>query len=83
MNMRKNLLIALGFAAVARVGVGSDADAARGACAPECTQDERDRLSERLVSANVALGIGLGGVALAVVTWFVLGPNRGAAKVAW
>jgi hypothetical protein len=44
-------------------------------CAPNCTQAQRDDLSSMVVTSNAALGVGIGFVALAGVTWLLLGPR--------
>lgn len=66
---------ALGFAGVTRIRLGNEADDMRATCAPTCPQTDRDRMSNDLVAANVALGIGLATVALAAVAWFLFEPR--------
>ena len=50
-------------------GSSRDADRLRSSCAPSCDQSSRDALSDKLVVANVALGVGIGAIALAAATW--------------
>lgn len=66
---------ALAFATSTRIRIGNEADDLRASCAPDCAQADRDRLAGDLATANVAFGIGLGTLALAAVTWFVLAPR--------
>ena len=66
---------ALTVAGVSRLGFDSQVDDMRARCAPECTQAERADLSSTLVTANVALGIGIGAVVLAAASWFVFEPR--------
>jgi hypothetical protein len=47
----------------------------QGGCAPDCTQEERDQLSGKLVRANIGLGVGIGGLAIAVATWLIFTPS--------
>jgi len=63
------------FAGLTRSGFESDVDTLRGRCAPDCTQAERDDLSTQVVTANVALGIGVGLVVVAVASWFLTAPS--------
>lgn len=84
-------LAALGVAAFAVAGVSrlsfdSEVDDMRARCAPECTQAERADLSSTLVTANVALGVGVGAAVLAVASWFLLEPRptkRAASLTRW
>ncbi|MBX3219147.1 MAG: hypothetical protein KF795_01430 [Labilithrix sp.] len=84
-------LAALGVAAFAVAGVSrlsfdSDVDDMRSRCAPECTQAERADLSSTLVTANVALGVGIGAIVLAAASWFVFEPRparRSASLTRW
>jgi len=62
-------LLALGGSFYVRLKADSDADSLRSSCAPHCDQSSRDALSDKLVVANVALGIGIGAIALAAATW--------------
>ena len=64
-------LLALGGSFYVRLNADSDADRLRGSCAPSCDQSSRDALSDKLVVANVALGVGLGAIALAAATWLL------------
>jgi hypothetical protein len=62
-------LLALGGSFYVRLNADSDADHLRNTCAPSCDQSSRDALSDKLVVANVALGVGIGVIALAAATW--------------
>lgn len=62
-------LLALGGSLYVRLGADSDADRLRSTCAPTCDQSSRDALGDKLVVANVALGVGIGVLALAAATW--------------
>lgn len=68
-------VLALGFAGYSRLQFDGDVDDMRTRCAPECTQSERADLSSTLVTSNVSLGIGIGALALALVSWFVFQPT--------
>ena len=68
--------LALGFAGISRLRFDGDVDDMRSRCAPTCTQAERADLSSTLVAANVSLGIGIGMLAGAVVSWFLLQPTE-------
>jgi hypothetical protein len=63
--------IALGTALVVHLSMTSRADDLGRTCAPTCSASDRDALSDRLVLRNVALGIGLGSLAVAAVTYVV------------
>lgn len=68
---------ALAIGGVTRLNLGSEVDDRKtgpNACAPSCSQEDRDALSGDLVLANVMLGVGLGSIALAAISWFVLAP---------
>jgi hypothetical protein len=67
--------VSLTFAGLTRLSAGNDADVLRRTCAPHCPIEERSSLSDRLTTVNVALGIGLGSLALAAVSWFAFGPH--------
>ena len=67
---------ALAFAGVTRLSLGQEADDLRARCAPDCSQADRDRMSNDLVLTNVMLGAGIGTLVLAAATWFVLAPKR-------
>jgi hypothetical protein len=62
-------LLALGGSFYVRLNADSQADHLRSSCAPSCDQASRDALSDKLVVANVALGVGIGFIALAAATW--------------
>lgn len=62
-------------AGLTRLEFNKDVNDFRTQCAPRCTEDSRAELSNTLVHANVALGIGIGALALAVVSWFVFTPG--------
>lgn len=62
-------LLALGGSFYVRLNADSQADHLRSSCAPSCDQASRDALSDKLVVANVALGVGVGFIALAAATW--------------
>jgi len=62
-------LLALGGSLYVRLNADSQADQLRGTCAPSCDQSSRDALSDKLVVANVALGVGIGFIALAAADW--------------
>ncbi len=68
-------LLALGGSFYVRLNADSDADQMRKSCAPQCDQSQRDALSDKLVVANVALGVGIGALALAAATW-LFDPRR-------
>lgn len=84
-------LAALGVAAfvvagASRLSFDAEVDDMRARCAPDCTQAERADLSSTLVTANVAFGVGVGAVVLAVASWFVLEPRsnkRSASLTRW
>jgi hypothetical protein len=62
-------LLALGGSFYVRLSADADADAMRRSCAPSCDPSSRDALGDKLVVANVALGVGIGVLALAAATW--------------
>jgi hypothetical protein len=68
-------LLALGGSFYVRLSADADADHLRNTCAPSCAQSSRDALSDKLVVANVALGVGVGALALAAATW-LFDPRR-------
>ncbi len=72
-------LVAVGAASLivagaSRAAFDSRVDDLRGTCAPECTQNDRQDLSRTLTRSNVALGVGIGALGFAVVTWFLTAP---------
>jgi hypothetical protein len=69
---------AAGVALFTRLSFDSRVAELRRSCAPECSQGERSDLSGTLVTSNVALGVGVGALALAVVAWIVTTPSSGA-----
>jgi hypothetical protein len=62
-------LLAIGGSFYLRLDANADAERLHNSCAPSCDQSSRDALSDKLVVANVALGVGIGAVALAAATW--------------
>lgn len=62
-------LIAIGGSFVFRANASADADELGRTCAPSCDLSSRDALSDKLVVANVALGVGIGAVAVAAAAW--------------
>lgn len=75
-------LTGLGIALYTRLSFDSRVDELRGSCAPECTQAERNDLSGMVVTSNVALGVGIGALALSVGTWFLMAPSAPSASPA-
>jgi hypothetical protein len=63
--------LALGGAFIETLSMTSRANDLGKECAPACPQSDRDALSDRLVLRNVALGVGLGALAVAAVTYVV------------
>jgi hypothetical protein len=74
----------LGIALVLRLRFDGRVDDLRGSCAPDCSQQQRSDLSGTLVASNVALGAGIGALALGVATWFLTAPpsNRAGSSTA-
>ena len=73
-------LVAVGAASLivagaSRAAFDSRVETLRGTCAPECTQNDRQDLSRTLTRSNVALGVGIGALGFAVVTWFLTAPD--------
>jgi hypothetical protein len=62
-------LLAIGGSFYLRLNANADADRLHNSCAPSCDQSSRDALSDKLVVANVALGVGIGAITLAAATW--------------
>ena len=69
----------VGVALFTRLSFDSRVDELRIRCAPECTRTERDDLSGMVVTSNVALGVGVGALALSVATWFLMAPSSSGA----
>jgi hypothetical protein len=67
-------LAGLGVALVMRLRFDGRVDDLRGSCAPDCSRQQRSDLSGTLVASNVALGVGIGALALGVATWFLTAP---------
>jgi hypothetical protein len=67
-------LAGLGIALVMRLRFDGRVDDLRGSCAPDCSPEQRSDLSGTLVASNVALGAGIGALALGVATWFITAP---------
>ena len=65
---------ALGVSAFERLHFNSRVDELRGSCAPDCSQDERSDISGTVVVSNIALGVGIGALAMAVASWFLTAP---------
>lgn len=62
-------------AGASRAAFDSRVEDLRATCAPECTQNDRQDLSRTLTRSNVALGVGIGALGFAVVTWFLTAPD--------
>ena len=67
--------LALGGALLVHLDMTDRANELGNACAPRCSQSDRDALSDRLVLRNVSLGVGIGALVVAAVT-YVVGPRR-------
>lgn len=65
----------LGVAFYTRLRFDSRVDELRTSCAPDCTQNERSDLSGTLVTSNVALGVGIGALALGALSWLLTAPS--------
>lgn len=63
--------LALGGALALRLSADARAADLRASCAPACDPAERAALSDRIVASNVALGIGIGALALSAATWIL------------
>lgn len=63
-------VLALGTAFVVHLDMTADAGNLQSSCAPRCAESDRDALSDQLAARNVSLGIGVGALALAAVTYF-------------
>ena len=68
-------VLGLGVALYTRLDFDSRVDDLRGSCAPDCTPAQRNDLSSTLVTSNVALGAGLGLLAVSVVAWLLTAPS--------
>lgn len=64
-------VIALGAALIMQISMTSRANDLGNECAPRCSQSDRDALSDRLVLRNVTLGVGIGALVIAAVTYVV------------
>lgn len=64
-------VVALGAAFFMHLSMTSRANELGNECAPRCSQSDRDALSDRLVLRNVALGVGIGALVVAAVTYVV------------
>jgi hypothetical protein len=64
-------VLALGGAFLMHVNMTDQASELGTSCAPRCAQSDRDALSDKLVARNVSLGVGIGALALAAVTYAV------------
>lgn len=67
--------LALGGAFLVHLDMIDRANELGNACAPRCSQSDRDALSDRLVLRNVSLGVGIGALVVAAVT-YVVGSRR-------
>ena len=63
--------VGLGTAFVMHLTMTAHANDLGNRCAPTCSQSDRDDLSDRLVLRNVALGVGVGALVVAAVTYVV------------
>ena len=63
--------LALGGAFLMHVNMTNRANELGNECAPRCSQSDRDALSDRLVLRNVSLGVGIGALVAAAVTYVV------------
>jgi hypothetical protein len=68
-------VLALGGAFLMHVNMTERANELGNECAPRCSQSDRDALSDRLVLRNVSLGVGIGALVVAAVT-YVVGSRR-------
>jgi hypothetical protein len=66
-------VVGLGTALVMHLTMTGHANDLGNKCAPTCSQSDRDDLSDRLVLRNVALGVGIGALVIAAVTYVVAG----------
>ena len=67
--------LALGGAFLVHLDMTDRANELGKTCAPRCSQSDRDALSDRLVLRNVSLGVGIGALVVAAVT-YVVGSRR-------
>ena len=67
--------LALGAAFIMHVNMTDRANDLGNRCAPTCSQSDRDALSDRLVLRNVSIGVGVGALVVAAVT-YVVGMRR-------
>jgi hypothetical protein len=70
--------LALGGAFLMHLDMTDRANELGNACAPRCSQSDRDALSDRLVLRNVSLGVGIGALVVAAVTYVVASSSSGA-----
>jgi hypothetical protein len=68
-------VLALGGALLMHIDMTNKASELHDQCAPLCPQSDRDTLSDRLVLRNVSLGVGIGALVVAAVT-YVVGSRR-------
>ena len=75
-------LAGLGVSLFTRLSYDSRVDELRSSCAPECSQEQRNDLSGMVVTSNVALGVGIGSLALSVTAWFLMAPSSTSSRAA-
>jgi len=72
--------LALGGAFLMHVDMTDRANELGNECAPRCSQSDRDALSDRLVLRNVSLGVGIGALVVAAVTYVVASSSSGGSR---